>query len=647
MKCLGWGVLVPSLLIVGVLGGLMAPLPSEAVTSLQFKVDNSTYTINLTQTCTAAERPAGYTACFKLPSSATTQYSGTNAAGNTRAFTIQNAPSTTARLLVADTAGAGNSLDQFVLTGVQFVPLATSGWPATEQHVLRVIMRNTFNVASNAAGNYLFALRTGGYFVGGPATDTTVNGSPLNDYVKFEGVGTFSSSLVNVPLLGVAPNVNPLSRQVGSPASKSSSFSLGQNVAYPVFACNNGSGRCTPDITLTMTTTLYGPDTLVLTNSDDSAGGTVRRCRVRDEDDDDRDRHNLGRDDDDDQNRQRKCKSITKRIRTFFQQQAAADATTAAAAGAVPSTQCVGEACPCADPDTCPVGPSTGTITITKNTSQETSDTFQFAITGPSPSTPSIPLGGANTATTVVTVNAGGPYSIEETPIPAGWTLGAANCNDGPTTFTVPAGGNVTCSFNNIAVPIQGTITINKFTAQPTSDIFHFTITTSGLDPLHTTVSPSGGTFGSTSVVVDAGTYNISEDSISGWSLLGFNCDGTITVPAGGTVTCNFTNVLAPVMGTIRIVKSLTGCAPSCPAATFQFEIQPLDTSVAITTAVGTGEGSIDVPVEATPGTLHSVTETPAAGYHLENSGCQTGPSNAFTVPSNGVVRCDFVNMQN
>ena len=644
MKCLGWGGLVPSLLIAGV---LMAPLPSEAVTSLQFKVDNSTYTINLTQTCTAAERPAGYTACFKLPSSTTTQYNGTNAAGNTRAFTIQNAPSTTARMLVADTAGAGNSLDQFVLTGVQFVPLAPSGWPATEQHVLRLIMRNTFNVTSNAAGNYLFALRTGGYFVGGPATDTTVNGSPLNDYVKFEGVGTFSSSLVNVPLLGVAPNVNPLSRQVGSPASKSMSFALGQNVTYPVFACNNGSGRCTPDVTLTMTATLYGPDSLVLTNSDDSAGGTVRRCRERDDDDDDRDRHNLGRDDDDDQNHKRKCKSITKRIKTFFQQQAVADASKAAAAGAVPSTQCVGESCPCADPDTCPSGPTTGTITITKHTGQETNDTFQFAITGPSPSNQSIPLNGMNSETKVVTVNAG-TYTIEETPIPAGWTLADVNCNDEPaTTFTVPAGGNVACNFHNIAVPIQGTIMINKFTAQPTSDTFHFTITTSGLDPLQAMVSPGGGTFGSTSVVVDAGVYNISEDAISGWNLTNFNCDGTITVPAGGVVTCNFTNGLAPVMGTIRIVKSLTGCAPSCPPVTFLFEIQPLDTSVAITTAEGTGEGSIDVPVEATPGTLHSVTETPAPGYHLENSGCQTGPSNAFTVPANGVVRCDFVNMHN
>ena len=622
----------------------MAPLPSEAVTSLQFKVDNSTYTINLTQTCTAAERPAGYTACFKLPSSTTTQYSGTNAAGNTRAFTIQNAPSTTARLLVADTAGAGNSLDQFVLTGVQFVPLATSGWPTTEQHVLRVIMRNTFNVASNAAGNYLFALRTGGYFVGGPATDTTVNGSPLNDYVKFEGVGTFSSSLVNVPLLGVAPNVNPLSRQVGSPASKSMSFALGQNVTYPVFACNNGAGRCTPDITLTMTATLYGPDSLVLTNSDDSAGGTVRRCRERDDDDDDRDRHNLGRDDDDDQNPKRKCKSITKRIKTFFQQQAVADARTAAAAGAVPSTQCVGESCPCADPDTCPSGPTTGTITITKNTSLETNDTFQFAITGPSSSNQSIPLNGTNSATQIVTVNAG-IYTIEETPIP-GWQLSNVNCNDGPaTTFTVPAGGNVACSFQNIAVPILGAITINKGTTEPTSDTFHFTIEGVGIDPLHATVSLGGGTSGATTVTVNAGSYTISEDAISGWSLINFDCDSSIPVPAGGTATCSFTNRPANAQGTIRIVKSLTGCAPSCPAATFQFDIE--GTPAEIMTAVGTGEGSIDVLVQTTPGTLHSVTEIPAAGYHLENSGCQTGPSNAFTVPPDGLVRCDFVNMHN
>ena len=89
--------LVSTLLIVGILGGLMAPLPSEAVPTVTLKVDSGTATSILTATGTCPVE-TGYTACYTINTGLTLP--GAGAAVN-RSYNVRNAPGATARLRVA------------------------------------------------------------------------------------------------------------------------------------------------------------------------------------------------------------------------------------------------------------------------------------------------------------------------------------------------------------------------------------------------------------------------------------------------------------------------------------------------------------------------------------------------------------------
>jgi hypothetical protein len=383
--------LLSSLLIVGVLGGLMAPVYSEAGTAtLRLQVDSGNSVDILTGS--TATCPTGYNKCYTVTS---TPIAFGN---NSRGFKV---------LLMNDIA----SQDAFKLTGVQFVPTSTSSWPNTESHVLKIVMTNTFDAAPNTAGNYVFALRTGGYLQAGGTV------SPLYtqyDFVRFEGTGTFSPSLVNKPILNVAPattNLNPLTLQVANAAS-STFFTLNQVVTYPTFACDadgSSSGtQCKPIITLTMTITLYGPDSLVLTDSNDALGGGP--CKLTPADGVDSPTgpvlpcHSNG-----------KKKSSSDSITTTFIQNDSTDVTTAQAAGAVQAVQCVeADNCPCADP----YDPKcAGTIIHNLKVTPATEETFPFTASGPGITTPNYRI----------TTNADGDGSKTFGPLPV--------IGEGPWTF--------------------------------------------------------------------------------------------------------------------------------------------------------------------------------------------------------------------
>ena len=111
--------LMPSLLFVGVLGGLMAPLPADAGTpTLTLQVDNGAITNVPLSSCTV---PSGYSACFALQTGGT--FSGTGPAGISRSFTIKNYLGAVPRLLVTDSNGSG--LDNITFTTVEFAPAGT------------------------------------------------------------------------------------------------------------------------------------------------------------------------------------------------------------------------------------------------------------------------------------------------------------------------------------------------------------------------------------------------------------------------------------------------------------------------------------------------------------------------------------------
>ena len=98
------------------------------------------------------------------------------------------------------------------------------------------------------------------------------------------------------------------------------------------------------------------------------------------------------------------------------------------------------------------------TITINK-LANGGNDTFGYTVSGPTPSTPNIATTGTpGTGTTGAIVVLSGGYTVGETTIPAGWHLVGSICSAGSAdsappspswSFTVPAGTNVTCDFEN------------------------------------------------------------------------------------------------------------------------------------------------------------------------------------------------------
>jgi hypothetical protein len=396
MRSLRWVGVLFSLLIVGVLGGLMAPLPSEAnPPTLTLQADNGNIVNILGGTATC---PSGYNQCYLVNYNAAIAFGTGNRGFDV--FTAPNTSSTAAKLRINDTAGQ----DALKLTEVKFGPTSTSSWPNTESHVLKIVITNTFNTA-NGAGNYVFALRSGGYLQAGGTV------SPIYtqyDFVRFEGRGTFSPTLVNVPLLNVAPattNRTPLTLQVAN-AATATYFTLDQVVTYPTFGCDadgSGSGTaCRPIITITMTVTLYGPDSLVLTTSNDALGGGP--CKLTPADGVDSPTgpvlpcHSNG-----------KKKSSSDFIQQQFTDNDTTDVNTAIndEPSAVRAVQCVeADNCPCADPDD---PRCAGTIVHIADVTPATINTFPFTAVGPGIPSPNY----------TITTDANGDGSKQFSPLPA------------------------------------------------------------------------------------------------------------------------------------------------------------------------------------------------------------------------------------
>ena len=331
--------LVSTLLIGGVLGGLMAPLPSEAVPELTLQIDSLPATVSGTLTgtsilgssvaCNQADVGLGYTACYSILTSATTVYAGSAPNGTTRYYKVQNAPNTTARLRVGDNLGQ----DNFSLVGVQFVPANSAGTTVTtysnspdfntnEQHTLTIKMRNKFNsivnvnnatgvvVGSTTVGQVAFGIASGGEFRSAPlatlpattplfcgtATTAQPTGNAkcntVGDSVTLTGTGIFKGTAA-VPILSPGSadsppknNSQPLNFLVLSPTNSIVGYDglsnpkVGQvDQFFPKFDCIDNqtpaTTKCQPDITLTLTATMKGPDTFVMLN-----GGADGFCAI-------------------------------------------------------------------------------------------------------------------------------------------------------------------------------------------------------------------------------------------------------------------------------------------------------------------------------------------------------------------------------
>ncbi len=165
---------------------------------------------------------------------------------------------------------------------------------------------------------------------------------------------------------------------------------------------------------------------------------------------------------------------------------------------------------------------------------------------------------------TCVNVLAGTYHVTENDPTSLGFDLTGLSCTTGGSgnlttrqaTITIATGDTVTCTFTNRQ---RGTIIVKKVTVpdpDPTTTSFPFTpagsIGTTGFSLLN-------GGMKTYSNVVPGSANSVNETVPSNWVLTSATCDNgndptvNVTVAAGGTTTCTFTNTLQ--FGAIKVTK--------------------------------------------------------------------------------------------
>jgi hypothetical protein len=284
MKYLQQVGLVSTLLTGGVLGGLIAPLPSDAAPpstapTVSVQMDTGTPLVLTTtlSTCLSGDiSPGGYNYCYAVPVNQTV---GTSP----KQFQIQ--ANGTPRVRVADK----NGMDKMSLIGVKFVPVGS--WSNSESHTLTITVSGTLdattdptgadpNATINAtnAGIYKYALRSAGEFNANSGSDS------VNNSIVLTGTGTFSTTNTDKPILSTSnpaerkgtKNLTPLNFTIKGPAATAdinwaglSNTDMGQvDPYYPEFDCrrdygaNQNTAACRPTITQTLVATIIGMDTL-------------------------------------------------------------------------------------------------------------------------------------------------------------------------------------------------------------------------------------------------------------------------------------------------------------------------------------------------------------------------------------------------
>jgi hypothetical protein len=242
MKMLRGCALVFGLLVVGV---LMAPLPSEAVTPPTITIDGTTATL------TSRACDTGYHSCWAIPT------------GPYGAWTVGNVSGTnTARLMIEDNAGVGTATDKMRLRGITFSK------PGGGQVI--VITSNTFDAAPNDINDFQFALTSGGYFVPAPVSTLAGVGTTKNNRVQLTGVAQLSTTACVSPYtpdvggckaLPGAKDTTPFQTNDNDHGNTSWSFS---QTASSVGNCNTGNSKCAPFIRETMTIDISGDDKLFM-----------------------------------------------------------------------------------------------------------------------------------------------------------------------------------------------------------------------------------------------------------------------------------------------------------------------------------------------------------------------------------------------
>ena len=133
--------------------------------------------------------------------------------------------------------------------------------------------------------------------------------------------------------------------------------------------------------------------------------------------------------------------------------------------------------------------------------------------------------------------------------VPTGWDLTSATCSDGSpvTAIDLSAGEAVTCTFTNTK---RANLTIVKNTVGGDGT---FPFTTTGGTPLaNFNLTTTSNTANQVFNNVPPGNYSVTEGTLpTGWQFTSLSCTtggtnagqvASIVMPAGGDITCTFTN---------------------------------------------------------------------------------------------------------
>ncbi|RXZ68266.1 prealbumin-like fold domain-containing protein [Agromyces albus] len=276
----------------------------------------------------------------------------------------------------------------------------------------------------------------------------------------------------------------------------------------------------------------------------------------------------------------------------------------------------------------------------------------------------------------------GSTYTLIETDVPDGWTIGDIVCNAGEIEdasddpgfqFTVTPGLVLECELTNVAAPAD--VDVEKtvsgvaegfawdfdFTIDPVPAGQDATQTTSGVGPDSDVVSWSD--------LVPGATYTITEEEVAGWEQGALTCEtegGELTdlngaepgfqfeAEVGVSIDCSVTNRAVPV--DLDVTKSAVG-----GDGTFEFELQPLDGAgepvgdpivESVTTVGGSGVAIFE---NLAPGSRFSLAEAdPGSGWIAGDLDCtvthaddSTEPLDVsdFTIEPGDSISCEIENV--
>jgi hypothetical protein len=247
LRCVG---LVSCLLIVGVLGGLMAPLPSEALTVSIKGNDGVSHPVTLT----TYPCETGYSICGYINPTTTARPIGD-------LMVADVSTSNRARVRIQDLGGSPTTqVDKMNLTGIILTPMVT-----LNKKTYHVIIEHTYS-NGQGTGDYQWAMGVTGNF--DPVGTDTV----LNNQFLLTGTGRFVTGTDNDP----AVTVGKLDKGAFlTPQTLGKNGDVSQTVTAHVVktGCNtNSSGFCKPKISYDFQITIDGADSLNLTDSLIGAG---------------------------------------------------------------------------------------------------------------------------------------------------------------------------------------------------------------------------------------------------------------------------------------------------------------------------------------------------------------------------------------